>query len=315
MLTHGKPGTGGERRGANNGRPGLRSAVRRLRGEVELTWRMIADNLIAASTPPAVFSLAASVHAGLSTAGFLAGLGKAVVIGLLFAYITDSQNQAHSGAEDTLNKPYRPIPAGLVTTAGLVRRFWVGMVVCLVVGWVLGVWPWVLLWQVIVVLQYPWGSPRYYLWWKPIFNMSYQVIASAIGWQLSAQLNATAWTWIAITSIYFTLAYVYEDVRDMEGDSAIGRRTLALVLGPTFVRRWFAAVMVVLPFVVYFGLARASGAEDWRGVVSAVVLGIMAWTCAVRALLWHGRSADRRTYQLFNLIWALTLTTAPLLLA
>jgi 4-hydroxybenzoate polyprenyltransferase len=234
---------------------------------------MIADNLIAGLLPPIMLSVTASVHTGLPVAELLAGVGKAVVLGLLFSYVTDSSNQARSGEEDALNKPYRPIPAGLVTTVGLVRRFWVAMAVCFVLGWLFGVWPWVLLWQIVVVLQYRWGSPRHYLWWKPLSNLSYQVVVPAYGWQLSAPLDATAWTWIAIFSVYFTLAFIYEDVRDMDGDRAVGRRTPALVFGPTFVRRWFATIIVTLPFVVYFGLARASGAEDWRGVVSATVPG------------------------------------------
>ncbi|QRP42975.1 UbiA family prenyltransferase [Amycolatopsis sp. FDAARGOS 1241] len=315
MLTDGTAGTDRGRRGVGHGMSRLRSVAGRLRGEVDLTWRMIADNLIAGLLPPIVFSLAASVHGGLPAAELLVGVGKAAVLGLLFSYLTDSSNQARSGEEDALNKPYRPIPAGLATAAGLARRFWVAMAICLLLAWVFGVWPWILIWQVVVVLQYRWPSPRHYLWWKPLSNLSYQVVVPAYGWRLSAPLDATVWSWIAIFSGYFTLAFIYEDVRDMAGDRAVGRRTPALVFGPTFVRRWFASIIVLLPFVVYFGLARVSGAQDWRGAASAAVLAILAWTCAARALLRHGRPADRRTFQLYFLTWGLTLATAPLLLA
>ncbi|MET8558576.1 hypothetical protein ABZV64_26995 [Streptomyces sp. NPDC004959] len=41
----------------------------------------------------------------------------------------------------------------------------------------------------------------------------------------------------------------------------------------------------------------------------------MAWTCAARALLRHGRSAERLTYQLYFVALGVTLAAAPLLLA
>ena len=138
---------------------------------------------------------------------------------------------------------------------------------------------------------------------------------TAAGWQISAPLDTAAWMWIIFATVFFGLALSYEDVRDMEGDRAAERRTQALVIGPTFVRCWFATLMVLLPFAFYFVPARLSGTGDWRGVMSAVVLGLLSWTCAARAVLRCGRSADRVTYELFCLLWGLTLATATLLLA
>ncbi|MEU4675215.1 UbiA family prenyltransferase [Amycolatopsis sp. NPDC023774] len=315
MLTDGTAGADRARRGVGHGTPGSRSVAGWLRREANLTGRMMADDSFIAVLP-IVFSVAAGAYAGRPAVELLAGVGKAVVLALLFVYVFVSVNQARSGAEDALNKPYRPVPAGLVTPKGLGRRFWVAMVVYPVLGWVFGAWPWPLLWQVTtLVVHSRWASPRYYLWWKTPMNISGAVTTLATGWQVSAPLGATAWTWIATVSLYFPLAMIFEDVRDMDGDRAIGRRTPALVFGPTFVRRWFATFSALLPCVVYFGLARPSGAGDWRGVISAVVLGILSWTCAARALRRHSRSADRLTLQLFFLTWVLTLASAPFLLA
>jgi 4-hydroxybenzoate polyprenyltransferase len=311
MVTNEIPGSIHKRRWTS----GLRSTVGWSRREAELTLRMIADNVMVAVAPPILFAVAAGIHYRLPAGALWAGVGKAAVLGLLTIYLIDSSNQVHAGTEDAHNKPYRPIPAGLATSVGLAHRFWFAMPIYLLLGWAFGAWPWVVLWQVALVAAYRWGTARRYLWWKPFFNISGAASTLAVGWQVAAPLDRTAWTWIATVALYFPLALTYEDVRDMEGDRAVGRRTPALIFGPTFVRCWFAALMAFLPFMFYFALARTSGAGDWRGVASAAVLGLLSWVCAARALLRHGRSADRLTLQVFYVVWALTLGTAPLLLS
>jgi 4-hydroxybenzoate polyprenyltransferase len=310
MVTDHAPGASEDRRRS----PGLGSVAGRLRHEVRLTWRMIADNLMVALFPTVLGAVAAGVRYQRPAEARLVGVGEAVVLALLAVYVNDASNQVDSGAEDAVNKPYRPIPAGLATPVGLARRYWAVMVIYALIGWVLGVWPWVLLWEATVFLAYRWGSPRHYLYWKPAFNFSGASLPIVSGWQVLAPLDSTAWRWIGFVAVYFTLALIYEDVRDMEGDRTVGRRTLTLVVGSAFVRCWFTALMVLLPFVFYVVLARPSGAADWKGLTSAAVIGVLAWTCAARALLRRERGADRVTYQLFYVVWALTLATAPLLI-
>ncbi|OMI84715.1 hypothetical protein BSZ07_36135 [Streptomyces sp. M1013] len=276
---------------------------------------MNADNLLVALPPTVLFAAAAATHNDLPTEALLTGVGKAAVVGLLALYVFDCANQIHGGTEDAYNKPYRPIPAGLATASGLTRRLWLVMPIYTILGWVVGALEWVLLWQATVVLHYRWGSARHYLWWKPFLNCAGLIFPLATGWQATAPIDATAWTWILLISPYFALAMIYEDVRDMEGDEAVGRRTLALVLGPSLVRGWFAALMVLLPFVFYFALARPSGSNDASELISAALLGTVSWTCAARALLRHGRSAERLTFQLYFTTLVITLATAPLLLA
>jgi 4-hydroxybenzoate polyprenyltransferase len=310
MVTDHAPGASGDRRRT----PSLGSVARRLWREVQLTGRMIADNLMVALFPTVLGAVTAGVRYQRPAEARLVGVGEAVVLALLAVYVNDASNQVDSGAEDAVNKPYRPIPAGLATPVGLARRYWTVMVIYALIGWVLGAWPWVLLWEATVFLAYRWGSPRHYLYWKAAFNLSGASFPFVSGWQVVAPLDGTAWRWIGCVAVYFTLALIYEDVRDMEGDRIVGRRTLALVIGPTFVRYWFAALMALLPFVFSFVLARPSGAADWKGLTSAAVIGALSWTCAARALLRRERHADRITYQLFYVVWALTLATAPLLM-
>ncbi|MDQ7730155.1 UbiA family prenyltransferase [Halomonas sp. SpR8] len=284
-----------------------------IRAEALITWRMVRDNLPIGIFPVSLFALSSGIGEGLSGADILENASKALVIGFLFAYVYDSWGQIHSLKEDAFNKPYRPIPAGLATPQSLQQRAWIGSVLYIVMVWLLGLWVWALLWPFIIVVQSRWAPERGYLWWKPVSNYICQVLMFATGWHLSTSLDASAWSWILAVSAYFTLAYVIEDVRDIKGDRAIGRITLAIVLGRAFICRFFAVFMIFLP-VFYFVLARMSGADDWRGLLAAVIIGALSWTCAARALCLQGHDADKRTYLLYCLTWVLTCASAPLLL-
>lgn len=315
-LLTGSSGGGNEMAALPEGGPTRpRSALRWLPREVNLAWRITAHNMMIVGPTSVLFSIAAGVHHDLPVGELLAGLGEATVLGLLSVYLLDSSNQVRSGEEDALNKPNRPIPAGLLTPAGMARRAWTSMAIYILLGWLWGVLPLVLLWSVAVIWNSRFAPPRYYLWWKTPQNIVATFVMCTTAWQVTGPLDATAWTWIVTITLYFCFSLIYEDVRDMDGDRAIGRRTPALVFGPTFVRYWFATFMVLLPGVVYFVLVRSSDVDDWRGWVSVGVVGTLSWYCAARALWRQGPAADGLTYQLFSFTWAVTCATAPLLLA
>jgi 4-hydroxybenzoate polyprenyltransferase len=70
-------------------------------------------------------------------------------------------------------------------------------------------------------------------------------------------------------------------VRGHLGDRAIGRRTLALTVGPWPVRIWFAAVTAVLPAVLYLLLYRHSHAATPVILTCSAVVAALSWTTTV----------------------------------
>ena len=285
------------------------------RREVKLTWRMIGNNLAIGLLPTISFAVAAGLRAGLPNTAVLIAAAKAVVIGVLFAYIYDVIGQAHSGEEDSLNKPHRPIPAGLATVDGLMVRSLVVLSIFPILVWLLDVWPMVLFWPLCALAHARWLPPRFYIGWKLISNGAYPVLAIGTGWQLSAKFDPVVWPWIGVMSIYFTLAFIFEDVRDIDGDRAAGRKTLVMLLGDRFVRIWFAVLMILLPAVYFFVLAKFSGADAWLSITCTAVIGVLGWICAIRAVVHVGAAAARNTYKLFCLTWGVTMISAPALLA
>lgn len=281
--------------------------------EARLTWFMVADNLLLCTLPPLLFALAASLYAQAGPFQTLLGILKATVLSLMFLYVFDSSNQVRAGEEDARNKPYRPIAAGLTDARGLTRRFWCAMPVYTLTAWLLGGLAWVLLWQVTVLFMLYWASPQYYSWWKTPSVISGAFTQLGTGWQVVAPLDPTAWRWILTISLFMPLACVYEDIRDMPGDRAVGRRTPAIMWGARAVRLWFVALTLALPAVCFVLLIEPAHASLLRTSASVTLLCLLSWTCAARAIRRTDSTADRITYQLFTLTWAAVLATASLL--
>lgn len=282
--------------------------------EAAITWRLIRDNLTISITTVPLVSLSAGIGAGLNSTEISESVGKAIGIALLIVYIFDCCNQAKSSAEDARNKPYRPIPAGLATPQGIQLRGWIATALYILTVWLFGLSPWVLLWPFITMVQFRLPE-RGYIWWKSPTNVVHLVVMPFIGWSLSTDLDSAAWNWLLAIVIYFTFAFPIEDVRDLEGDRAIGRLTPVMLLGRAFVCRYFAVFMIFLPFFIYLMMAFTSGENDWKYLLPAVILGSLSWICAARALFLQGYNADRLTYQLYCVVWALTCVSGPLFLA
>ncbi|MGW2598840.1 UbiA family prenyltransferase [Streptomyces klenkii] len=294
--------------------PGPRPA-RRAVNEVRITTRLLADNLQVHILPPLVFGLGVCLRAQLPAHQILRHLGEITVLFLLYGYVFDISNQARGAEEDRLNKPYRPIPSGLLTPVGAMRRFWIAMPLYTLLGWHLGVVEWVLLWQADVLVINLLCRPRTYLWCKPPCMMAGTLAQLTATWQTVSPLDSTAWRWITFITVLYPLALVYEDIRDMAGDRTIGRRTPALVLGPRPIRIWFAGLLTGTPVLAYLIVFAPTGASAFRTTACGALFTAICWTCATRALLLRRTAADRLTYQLFILSYALYLAAGVILWA
>lgn len=108
---------------------------------------------------------------------------------------------------------------------------------------------------------------------------------------------------------------IFEDVRDMAGDSAADRRTLALMLGEWPIRVWFATIMALIPVLAHVFLFHSVGAETWRVVLCDGSVSAVCWTTVVRSLTMRSVKSDRVTYQLFIFSYIVILSCGCLLWA
>ncbi|NRQ30917.1 UbiA family prenyltransferase [Nonomuraea sp. NN258] len=295
-------------------RPARRSPAERVRFEIKLTRLLMADNALAATIPGLTFVAAACAYHDITGWSLARHLAVGCALFFLYQYVFDTSNQATGADEDQANKPYRPIPSGMTTPAGLMRRFWLGMAAYTLLGWLSGTLIWVSLWQAAVLGQNLLSKPRHYLYVKPLSMLAGTLALLATAWQSTGPIDATGWTWIWVLTLTFNVPLRYEDVRDVEGDRRIGRTTLPLLIGHWPVRLGFAVSMTVLPVLIHTMLFASTGAPAPAVAVATAILAAVCWTCAVRSLLRRTTAADKATYQLYCVTFNLSLACAVVLL-
>ncbi|KAL8644064.1 MAG: hypothetical protein Q9210_007441 [Variospora velana] len=191
-----------------------------------------------------------------------------------------NQRLPHYILEDSLNKPWRPIPAQRISPQ-LSRCLLLYLVVPLtgLLSWSLGV-----LRQFAALAVFTW-----------MYN---DLGGSSEGWHVRNALNAVAlctffagatavvavesgeemteqtWRWVVVIGCVIATTVQVQDLGDMEGDAAAGRRTMPLVFGETVIR-WGTAVLVGAWSVVCPGIWGVDG----MGYVTPVGVG---WLLAVR---------------------------------
>ncbi|KAK7990660.1 UbiA prenyltransferase family protein [Apiospora arundinis] len=237
-----------------------------------------------------------------------------LALDLLCSYVFEVCNQATSPEEDFLNKPYRPIPAGLLTVAQLKTRW--------ALAWTLG--PLALLhffgpWAMTYLLAYEATIAFCYVWpgwlsWilRNLFvaqvyffqvRLLNQVLGHAVpvpGWDFDLLIDFAV-------SVWFLCTIHVQEFHDLEGDRESGRVTLPALLSPRglrFLRAGTALYTVVFAVALAFvGYQRIS--EHILVVpMSLLQLGTSAFL-AYRVWASNSPQMDKVTYHVYYYIPAL----------
>lgn len=159
-------------------------------------------------------------------------------------------NQIVGVEEDRVNAPHRPLCAGLVSRRGAFTR----LAVCAGLALLLAasrpaVLPWCALFLVATVVNNCTGIDRLPLAKDAMVFVGFALHLGA-GWTAAVPTFAgsDAARWILALSLGFVLVIPMQDLRDVVGDRAAGRRTLPIVLGDRWIRRYLCAACLVLPF-------------------------------------------------------------------
>ncbi|MGC9544185.1 hypothetical protein [Streptomyces sp. UG1] len=169
------------------------------------------------SWPSMLFTAAACAHRDIRGLTLVTTMVTSAAYFALYQYVFDTSNQATGADEDLVNKRHRPVPCGLITSRGLLGRFWCAMPAYTLLGWLTGTLAWTLLWQTTVIGFNLLARPRDYLWAKPVAMVLGTIAMLAGAWELAAPLDAVAWSWILVITVGFNLSLRFEDVRDMAG--------------------------------------------------------------------------------------------------
>ncbi|MFI6362307.1 UbiA family prenyltransferase [Nocardia sp. NPDC050630] len=274
--------------------------------ELNICWSFSAGDLTATVVPATTFAVAAwmSTRAGIASLPLV--LAECLVYFWLYIYTFNLSNQLTGIEEDRRNKPHRPLVVGLVTPQGAKWRLvWV-TAAFLALGAALQVLAWTVLWIAAWAFHNHLGGARA-LWGKNAAMVAGTIAQLAAAWQIVTPLTPAAWTWIAAIAIPLSVLVSLQDLRDIDGDLAVGRRTAAVVFGEVACRRFFAAAFVIYPIAMHFLVYR--NAATVTALIGAAAA-LLSFVIAYRVLRWRDRRADHTTYLLYTYWYCLTLASA-----
>ncbi|KAK7960559.1 hypothetical protein PG996_011205 [Apiospora saccharicola] len=184
---------------------------------------------------------------------------KILAVGFICSYAFEICNQTTSPEEDAVNKPYRPIPAGLLTIHQARFRW--------LLSWLLsplalycfhGAWAatHMLEFEALVAFCYVW--PRWFSWFMRnlfvslIYLIQARILNVALGaavpdWNLSVYIDLAVSAW-AMGTVHV------QEFHDLEGDRKSDRKNLPMLLSPRGLRLLRAGTSI---YLVAFGTALA----------------------------------------------------------
>ena len=281
--------------------------------EILVSWRFVSQDLPGSIVPALLFLIAAWRNQAASLEALLLGLIYGAILFFLYAYTFCVSNQMTGVEEDRLNNPERPLAAGLISDRGARQRLLASMALYTFCGWQFGVLEWVFLWQLVTVLYNFGGWSRH--WFTKNLSMALGSMAQlACAWQLIAPITADARQWVILLSFVVFAIIAVQDLRDIEGDRAVGRRTLPLVWGETVTRALLTVGFSALPVLLSDWLLAAGGGFTLPVLVCSISLATLSWMIAVRVSLYRTPQADHRTYVLFTVIYCAILASAATVL-
>ncbi|KAF9028098.1 UbiA prenyltransferase family [Rhodocollybia butyracea] len=237
-----------------------------------------------------------------STAVFL----KACLWIWIHLLLCNVSNQARTEVEDATNRPWRPLPSGRVTNLQAIALRWVLVFVCIAVSSVFG-WHLVVSTLTLIFTTYMYDELE-------ISSHGVGKNLCAVGGYLSFEVGAvkimgesTTLNPASTRAIYVSLLLIFttihtQDFADMEGDLALGRKTLPMY-DPEIPR--IATMLIittwstVLPIVWGIGPISTAGFVAFGSYVS------------LRFYIWRTAEMDRRSYLIFN-IWLVMAHLLPI---
>lgn len=283
-----------------------------IRTEVALNWKFNRYDISATLIPGVLFVLAAWHSRPLDWMALPGHLLWGSLYFWLYASVFCISNQLGGVHEDRLNKPDRPLAAGLLTRRGAWVRWFVAMGLFSLVGWHLGVLEWTLLWQVSLVLHNLGSWSRHYATKNLVMTLG-AVAQLAAAWQMVRPITPTVWAWILVPALTLLTHVSLQDMRDMEGDSVVGRRTLPIVFGERPSRLFLALAFGLLPVATHFVLMAPEGLRP-DVLVLDLLLAAISLAIAGRIILLRSPTADHVTYMLYTYWYCFVLAAAIVVL-
>lgn len=246
---------------------------------------------------------------------------KTIMLGISSAYIFDIANQSSSPEEDRINKPHRPIPAGLISVNAARTRWGLSWLAGPVVAYyLLGIWPmWhIIHWQILIFILYAYPA------WQNWFMRSYFAAAGYVilgrllnemftkytnGWDVSLYTETFIFFWF--------LATVHiQEFHDIEGDQKSGRKTLPLLLSHRQLKvlRAYTSIFFVIYSLILSIYTYQMKINESLVILLGLLQQILSCMVAYRVSFSTSQKMDKHTYIFYYYTLALTIQMLLILL-
>lgn len=285
-----------------------------LQREFEITVRLIQSNLLGFAFIFIGALLLRVIRSPILLVEAAAPAIDVVINGLLCNYIFDIANQASSPEEDYLNKPNRPIPAGLISIDQAKTRW--------MLAWILGplymylsFGTWAMLhllhFQALIFACYVW--PRWYPWFMRNYfaSFSYLILTRLMNqvlerhkpnWKISYSIDL-------ILTIWFLGSIHIQEFYDIEGDRKSDRTTLPMLLsdrGLKMLRAGTSMFIFAFSSVLSLILFYTKNYKTFALLLCALQQ-MLSCVLAYRILLSNSVRMDRATYHVYYYPTALSI--------
>ncbi|PYI09765.1 hypothetical protein BO78DRAFT_394663 [Aspergillus sclerotiicarbonarius CBS 121057] len=279
-------------------------------------WLFTADDFTTFVVPETAFGICAALSGPLLTKNgspeLLPVLKRIPTVMLwnwlnLFVFNLANQRFPESVEEDKINRPWRPLPAGRISTTQTRRLLLLAIPVVLGLSVYLGAWE-----ETALLYTLNWtyndlgGGDDGFVLRNVLLAIAfsqYNKGSLRVATRAGFEILPRTWWWIITTSAVIGTTMHIQDIKDMEGDCAKNRRTVPIVLGDG-PARWSVAVPVAMWSVVcpaFWGL----------GVLGCVLPVGVGAAIAYRTLMLREVAADRTTWKMWTawtgVIWMLPL--------
>ncbi|OGE55623.1 hypothetical protein PENARI_c004G10215 [Penicillium arizonense] len=284
----------------------LSSLSRSLQHEWDVTFRLLRSNATGFLFIFIGGLLARAISTPLPMAETASLVITTIVVGVLCSYVFDIANQTTSPEEDYINKPYRPIPAGLININQARARWLLAWTIGPTFVYLLfGVWAMLHLlhWEFLICVCYVW--PRWFSWFMRNFfgSFSYFILGRLLNQVLAKEAQYWNIGFLIDLSIFawFMATMHIQEFYDLEGDRKTDRNTLPMLLSPRGLKALRAGTSL---FIVVFssGLSFAGYRRVARDklIAPAYILQQVS-SCVLAYRIWASKSPemDKITYHAY----------------
>lgn len=282
----------------------LTSIIRFPLREAYIAWRFIRYDVTATIMPGLTFMLVSWLYSKEPWERLPFYIICSFCFMLLYVYTFCMSNQINSVEEDRLNKPDRPLPAGLITVEATYLRMTVYNLFFVALAHALHLFWYAIAWQLVTMLlnQAHWSQH-----WisKNLLAMSMGcAILISSQWQIVQPLSFGIAAFICIISLWIGIGASIQDIRDQEGDRKVGRRTLPIDIGDGKARAVLGVhFLIISPLLVFLLILSQAGSH--RIMINPVIVVVfimsvgISWWIAYRLWTYRAKMADRISYQIF----------------